>query len=118
MVTIRVIPPWWQNGWFLGVVGLVVIATVWLGYGYRLRVLRNQAADLETQIDIRTNEINTRRRQIEALYKADEDLYRHLNVDQVLQALVDTAVEILKADKGSLLCWDDRSGVFNHPGFA
>ncbi len=49
-----------------------------------------------------------RRRELEALYRADEELYRHLHVEQVLQSLVDVAIEILEADKSSLLVWDAR----------
>ena len=37
--------------------------------------------------------------QIEALYRADQELYRHLELTDVLQTLVDVAVGILKADK-------------------
>jgi signal transduction histidine kinase len=43
-----------------------------------------------------------------ALYSADEQLYRHLDLDQVLQALVDVAVDILQADKSSLMVWDEE----------
>ncbi|NLE77295.1 MAG: GAF domain-containing protein, partial [Chloroflexi bacterium] len=48
------------------------------------------------------------RRELEALYQADEDLYRSLDLDEVLQALVDVAVHILKADKSSLVVWDEK----------
>jgi PAS domain S-box-containing protein len=47
-----------------------------------------------------------RRRELEALYRADEQLYRHLRLDQVLQALVDVVVDILNADKASVQVWD------------
>ena len=48
-----------------------------------------------------------RTQQIEALYHADRELYRHLELTDVLQTLVDVAVDILKADKSSLLVWND-----------
>ena len=105
-LTIRVIPPLWQNLWFLGGMALVLLVALVVGYRFRVRSLETQATELENQILERTREIDARRKQIEALYQADEDLYRHLELDQVLQALVDNAVEILRADKGSLLCWD------------
>jgi PAS domain S-box-containing protein len=47
-----------------------------------------------------------RRRELEALYRADEQLYRHLRLDQVLQALVDVVVDLLGADKASVQVWD------------
>ncbi len=49
-----------------------------------------------------------RRRELEALYRADEQLYRYLHLDQVLHALVDVAVDILHADKSSLLVWEEQ----------
>jgi GAF domain-containing protein/anti-sigma regulatory factor (Ser/Thr protein kinase) len=49
-----------------------------------------------------------RSRDLEALYRADEVLYRSLQLDQVLQGLVDVAKDVLEADMSSVLIWDDR----------
>jgi GAF domain-containing protein len=49
-----------------------------------------------------------RSRDLEALYRADEVLYRSLELDQVLQALVDVASDVLEADMCSVLVWDER----------
>lgn len=46
-------------------------------------------------------------RELEALYRADAELYRHLSPDDVLQALVDIGVDILEADKSSVMVWDE-----------
>jgi GAF domain-containing protein len=49
-----------------------------------------------------------RSQELEALYRADEILYRSLDLQQVLQALVDVAGDVLKADMCSVLVWDER----------
>jgi nitrate/nitrite-specific signal transduction histidine kinase len=49
-----------------------------------------------------------RTKELAALYRADEELLRHLHLDEVLQALVDVAVDILQADKSALLVWDSQ----------
>lgn len=49
-----------------------------------------------------------RSRDLEALYRADEVLYRSLRLDEVLQALVDVATDVLHADMCSVLVWDER----------
>jgi len=54
------------------------------------------------------DELEQRVQELEALYKADAKLYRRLDLDQVLQTLVDIALDILQADKGSLMVWDER----------
>jgi nitrate/nitrite-specific signal transduction histidine kinase len=53
------------------------------------------------------NQAGQRMRELDALYQADEKLLTHLELKQVLQALVDVAVDLLQADKSSLLIWDD-----------
>jgi signal transduction histidine kinase len=45
------------------------------------------------------------RRALEALYLADEHLYRHLDLDQVLQSLVNVVIDILEADKSAVMVW-------------
>ena len=47
-----------------------------------------------------------RMRELEALYHADEELYRHLDLDEVLHTLVGVAVDVLRADKSTLMVWD------------
>jgi nitrate/nitrite-specific signal transduction histidine kinase len=49
-----------------------------------------------------------RSRELEALYRADEMLYSSLRLDQVLQALVDVAADVLQADMTSVLVWDEQ----------
>ena len=107
-IPIRVVPPFWQTNWFR--VGLALVALLFIYSGYRLRVrsVINHNRQLENQVLERTREIEQRRQELEDLYSADEFLYRNLNLDQVLQALVDSAVNLLHADKGNLLVWDKQ----------
>jgi len=44
-----------------------------------------------------------RLKELEALYEADETLHRSLRLEDVLQALVDLATDILEADKTTVL---------------
>ena len=48
-----------------------------------------------------------RLRELEALYRADAELYRSLRLDDVLNALVGVATEILQADKSTVMVWDE-----------
>jgi GAF domain-containing protein len=45
--------------------------------------------------------------ELEALYRADETLHRSLRLDDVLEALVQVATDVLRADKSSVYIWDD-----------
>jgi signal transduction histidine kinase len=47
---------------------------------------------------------------LEALYLADEELYRHLALDDVLEALTGVAVKLLNAEKSSIMVWDAEEG--------
>lgn len=105
-VHIMITPPFWQSWWFLSLVGLALLVSGYSAYRIRIQRMEAQHQELENQVKERTDEINQRRKELEALYQADENLYRHLDLEQVLLALIDTALHLLNADKGSVLCWD------------
>lgn len=71
--------------------------------------------NLENVVLERTREVQQlyqqaeqRSRALAALYNADEQLHRYLGMDQVLQSLVDVAVDILDADKSCVHLWDEQ----------
>lgn len=49
-----------------------------------------------------------RMQELKVLYQADKKLHRHLHLEQVLQSLVDVAVDIGGADSSSFLIWDEQ----------
>ena len=113
-LSVKVIPPFWTTWWFRGLVVLALVVGVVGGYRLRVRSIEARSRDLEQQVAERTRslaertrETERRKQELEALYRADAELHRHLNLDQVLQALVDIAVDILQADKSCLLVWDE-----------
>lgn len=64
-------------------------------------VIALQNARLFARLEQRTQEL-------EALYRADEELYSHLQLQDVLDALVKVATDILGADKSSLMVWNEK----------
>lgn len=48
-----------------------------------------------------------RRRQLDALYRADEALHRSLRLEEVVQALNDVAVEVLRCDRSLFASWPE-----------
>jgi len=107
-IRITVTPPIWETWWFIGSVILVLTGALFAGYRLRVRSIEARSRELEFLVEERTEEIEQRTQELETLYRADEELYRSLQLDQVLKTLVDLALDILKADKSSLLVWDDR----------
>jgi ligand-binding sensor domain-containing protein/signal transduction histidine kinase len=106
-VRITVTPPIWETWWFQGILALVLVGGVFGYYRLRVRNFEKRSQELEEQVEERTGEIERRTQELEALYQADEELYRRVHLEEVLQTLVHIAVDILKADKSSLLLWDE-----------
>lgn len=65
--------------------------------------LRESERVLEQRVDERTHELD-------ALLRADAELFRSLDLNVVLQALVDVAVDFLGADKSLVTIWDRERG--------
>ena len=114
-VHITVTPPFWETGWFLGLLGVAVLGVVAGGVRLRLKGVEARSRDLERQVSERTGaleqktlEIERRRQELEALLSADDRMQRYLHQDQVLQALVDVAVDNMRADKSAVIWWDEK----------
>jgi signal transduction histidine kinase len=100
------VPPFWETWWFR--ICLAGIAAMGLlgGYRWRVKTVEAHSRNLERLVHLRTDEIEQRNQQMEALYRAGEKMYRYLTLDQVLQALADVAVDTLQADKSAVFVWD------------
>ncbi|HEY73315.1 MAG TPA: GAF domain-containing protein [Thermoflexia bacterium] len=114
-LTITIVPPFWETVWFRGIAVLALVGGIIGGYRLRVRNVEAQSHALETLVEERTHalehrtrESEQRKQELEALYRADAELHRHLRLDQVLQALVDITVDIVQADKSALMVWDER----------
>jgi signal transduction histidine kinase/ligand-binding sensor domain-containing protein len=117
-LTVTVVPPFWQTWWFIGLFVFAAVLVVVSLYRLRVGNLEARSRELAHEVEERTRALEERTKELEgqrgelaALYRADEQLHRHLEIDEVLQALVDTAVEILHCDKGAMLIWDDQEEV-------
>ena len=102
---LTVVPPFWETRWFWGLLAVIVIGSAIAGYRIRVVSVEARNRELEEQVVERTKESERRRKELEALYQADESMHRHLNLDPLLQALVNVAVDILHADKSAVLAW-------------
>lgn len=93
--------------WILGGVGLAVSVSAIVGL-IGIRNFKQRLNQMEENLEKREVQVDQQKHELEALYRADDELRRHLHLDDVLQSLVNTAVELLHADKGSLLVWDEK----------
>ncbi len=73
----------------------------------RLSTALAQRAGLAIQNARLHEESEQRWQELEALYRADEALHRSLRTDDVLQALADFALDVLRADKSSVAIWSE-----------
>lgn len=105
---VTVIPPFWQTAWFRAVAVLSGALMVVSGVGLRTRSIRNRNRALEGLVNERTFALETRNREMEALYKADERILRNVSLNQVFQTLVDVAVDMLHANRSVVFAWDEK----------
>ena len=69
----------------------------------QFNIMANQLRESYTQLEQR---VSDRTKELAALYQADEELLSYLQLDDLLDALVDVAVNIFGTDKSSLLVRD------------
>jgi signal transduction histidine kinase/streptogramin lyase len=107
-IKIKVIPPFWQTAWFRLMLVAAVAGVVALGIRLRTRAMQDRTRQLERLVRERTSALEKRNQEIQALYQADERILRTVSLNQVFQALVDVAVDILNADRSMVFAWDEK----------
>ena len=81
--------------------------------GDEIEELANQfnlmASQLQASYTQLEQRVSDRTKELAVLYSADEELLSYLQLDDLLKALVDVAVDILKTDKSSVLVWNAKT---------
>lgn len=103
---IKVVPPFWETWWFIGLVTIVIMGSVISGYRLRIRSIESRSQELEAQVKMRTEEIEQRRMEMESLYAADAIIDQNLTKEGRLRSMVDVAVDLLHGDTSTLFVWD------------
>ena len=101
-------PPFWKTWLFRGLLLLALVGIIFGAYRWRIASIESRNRLLAVEVAERTLTIAGQTADLEALYQADEELERHVQLDQVLQALVNIAVDQLNADKSAVVAWDNR----------
>ena len=106
-IKVTVIPPLWATTWFRILLGIFLVAAILVGYRLRLTTVRHRNLELTGLVNERTQALNKRSTEIEALYLADERILRTVSINQVFQTLVKVAVDMLQADRSAVFAWDE-----------
>lgn len=101
-------PPVWAMWGLIGLGVLALAGGAFAAHRLRIRGFVARNHELARLLADKATEVEQLNRELASLYRADEELSRYLRLDQVLQTLVDTAVDILHADKGALMMWDHQ----------
>ena len=54
---VTIVPPFWANRWFQGIILLILVGGIYYGYRLRLRNLETRGRELEIQVKDRTDEL-------------------------------------------------------------
>ncbi len=109
---IRVVPPFWETWWFIGLVTVIIMGSVISAYRLRIRSVESRSQELENLVQLRTKEIDRRRLEMESLYQADEIIDQHLTQQGRLKALVDVSIDLLNAENSVILLREGDSSEF------
>jgi len=107
-IHVKVIPPFWQTTWFRAILSLTMLVIILGGVRLRTKSIQDRNRQLERVVRERTNALETRNEEIQALYEADERILRNVSLNQVFQTLVDVAVDMLHADRSVVFAWDQK----------
>jgi signal transduction histidine kinase len=107
---IHVAPPFWETWWFIGIVGLTVVAGSIGGYRLRVRDIEARNRELEKQVEERTRESEQRSKVAESLRDIVNKINSNASVDEVLEFIVAQADELSDTDFVALWLLQSEQG--------
>lgn len=99
---IEIQPPFWATWWFIGLIGLLLAASVVLGYRWRLAQSERIRKMLAVQVFERTNEIERRRQIASGLSEVIRLLNSNEPLEKSLDFIVQQAVGLTAASKAAI----------------
>ncbi|HUI90092.1 MAG TPA: two-component regulator propeller domain-containing protein [Anaerolineales bacterium] len=99
---IHVMPPFWETWWFIGIVGLVVVAGSIGGYRWRVRDIEASNRELTKRVEQRTHHLAT-------LNAIAGLVNRSLELKEVMQDALERTIEVTGMDVGSALLLDEAT---------
>jgi signal transduction histidine kinase len=109
---ISITPPFWRTWWFVGIIGLVLAASVMGGYRLRVRNIEAQSRKLEKRVERRTYELAT-------LNTIAAVVSRSLDLAKILEDALSKTMEIMRMDAGLAFCLEDADrGLPGRPSFS
>ncbi len=107
-IQISVVPPFWNTTIFRLTAILALFGAALFIYQGRVKSVQTRSHELEQLVRLRTNALEKRGQEMEALYFADGRMLRTQTLDQVYQTLVEVAEEMLQAEKSAVLTWSEK----------
>ncbi|MGD8815295.1 MAG: two-component regulator propeller domain-containing protein, partial [Anaerolineales bacterium] len=101
-VEIRIRPPFWQTGWFIGLAIAMTLAAAYGGYRWRVNTLEARGHELEALVGERTTELT------EANLRLEEEMLERQRVEQ---ALAEQAAEAAVIEERNRLARDLHDSV-------
>jgi signal transduction histidine kinase/ligand-binding sensor domain-containing protein/HPt (histidine-containing phosphotransfer) domain-containing protein len=90
-LNITILPPVWKTWWFRLALALLLLGSAWLAYQARMRSLSQRRAWLETEVGLRTNEVEQKNRLLQ--HQADELERRRLEAENQRVEAVQRRIE-------------------------
>lgn len=110
-IPIRVIPPFWQTWWFVGLVSISLGIVVWGGYYLRVKSVESLNRHLELQVRERTQEIERRRQVAEGLRGIIAILNSNRSLEESLDYFISQIVRLVEAQGAILFEQDDAQDM-------
>jgi signal transduction histidine kinase/ligand-binding sensor domain-containing protein len=107
-VRITVVPPFWETWTFRISMTLAVLAMGIVAYSMRVRSIQSRNLQLERTVHEHTSALRKRTEELEALYSGDEKIIRSITLNQVFEAIVAVAVDMLHSDRAAVFTWDEK----------
>ncbi len=107
-LAVRVLPPWWQTTWFIGLSVLALAAIIYGGYRWRVRSIKNRNVELEKEVEAQTAVLSRVISELQTLNTISETVATVPNLSEALAQVCQTVTGVFGATATAVSTLNDE----------
>ncbi len=107
-LAVRVLPPWWQTTWFIGLMILTLVALIYSGYRWRVRSIKNRNVELEQEVEAQTAVLSRVISELQTLNTISETVATVHDLSDALAQVCQTVTGVFKATATAVSTLNDE----------
>ena len=115
---IIVLPPFWLQNWFISLVIVIILCSLYLAYRLRMRKVKENQQTLRDQVNEQTVELILMKNELLKINQIVHVINNETSIESLLQSLLNEMLNIPPVDRATAVVYHEDDDLYHYQVFA